>query len=173
MAFEVSRTAYQQMLPQTAYGYPYENKYHNMGQLQTPYQGRLGGVGGDYGVPQNTVYYTPKNPTYPYVLDKDFRATQYLPTEGCIPGFVCPGYFPAFEGEYPDVFVKPNYYSPSVDFSFKNRRVTYESPKITITRSPVGPREEVTVKQPGMEKFDYVKLKNTYHGIGGNKGFVH
>ena len=114
MAFEVSKTGYQQMSPTFLTGYAYENKYHNIGQLQTPYQGKMFGQGGDYGPPQKTRYYTVYNPTYPYVLDKDFRAEEYLPTEGCC--FGRPGYFPCQEAQYPTRFTPPDYFSPKVNF---------------------------------------------------------
>ena len=112
MAFRNPSSNYQQIDPLFAQGYPYPNKYHNVGQLQTPYQGKRLGVGGDYGPPQRTKYYTVDNPVYPYVLDKDFRAEEYLPTEGCLFGH--PGYFPCYESEYPKNFVAPNYFSPKV-----------------------------------------------------------
>lgn len=114
MAFEVSKTGYQQIDPSFGPGYPYPNKYHNVGQLQTPYQGKRFGQGGDYGPPQRTRYYTPQNPNYPYVLDKDFRAEEYLPTEGRC--FDQPGYFPCYESKYPQSFTPPDYFSPRVNY---------------------------------------------------------
>jgi len=110
MAFEVSRTGYTQLDPTFSPGYPYPNKYHNIGQLQTPYEGKRFGTGGDYGPPQKTVYYTEYNRNYPYVMDADFRPVGYLPTEGCCFGH--PGYSPCYEGQYPDRFVSPNYFAP-------------------------------------------------------------
>lgn len=47
----------------------YIPKYHNVGQLKTPYIGKHPGSGGDYGPPQQTRYYTNSNPVYPYPLD--------------------------------------------------------------------------------------------------------
>jgi len=91
-----------QISPTFMTGYPYPQNYHNMGQLQTPYQGKLYGVQGDYGPVQNAPYYTPQNPNYPYVLDKDFRASSFLPTEGCMFGH--PGYFESYETQYPPPF---------------------------------------------------------------------
>lgn len=114
MAFEVSKTGYQQIDPPFGGGYPYPNRYHNIGQLQTPYQGKKFGQGGDYGPPQRTRYYTDQNPTYPYVLDRDFHAGDYLPTEGCC--FERPGYFPCYEDKYPEQFIPPDYFSPRIRF---------------------------------------------------------
>ena len=111
MAYQDPRKPYQQLHPTFTPGYHYEDKYHNMGQLRTPYIGKWFGQGGDYAPPQRTRYYTPQNPTYPYPLDKDFNATQFLPTEGCCYGR--PGYFPCYETQYPDLpFIPPDYYAP-------------------------------------------------------------
>lgn len=112
MAFEVSKTGYQQIDPTFNPGYAYENRYHNVGQLQTPYQGKKFGMGGDYGPPQRTQYYTADNPNYPYVLDADFHAEQYLPTEGRC--FERPGYFPCYEDQYPQKYVPPDYFAPKL-----------------------------------------------------------
>jgi len=172
MAFEVSKTAYHQIDPSLAYGYPYESRYHNVGQLQTPYQGKLPGQLGDYGVPQATKYYNPWNPVYPYVMDANFRPVGYLPTEGCIPGFQCPGYFPAYESQYPDVFVAPDYFSPEVRV-IKGYTQPTPRPPTTITRSAVGPTFASTGACENKEGFDYVKLRNSYRGIAGSKNFVH
>jgi hypothetical protein len=113
MAFESASTGYQQIEPTFAPGYPYENRYHNLGQLTTPYQGKRMGVGGDYAPPQRTRYYTSHNPTYPYVLDANFHAEEYLPTEkGCC--FSRPGYFSCYNPSYPDVYVPSNYFAPQL-----------------------------------------------------------
>lgn len=80
MAYQTSRDVVNQIDPLLAQGYPYENRYHNVGQLQTPYKGKRFGVGGDYGPPQNTVYYTERNRNYPYPLDKDQRPVGYVPS---------------------------------------------------------------------------------------------
>lgn len=112
MAFEVSNTGYRQIDPTFLPGYPYEEKYHNIGQLQTPYQGKRMGKLGDYGPPQATRYYTPWNPTYPYVLDKDFQASEYLPGNGCCYGH--PGYSPCYEAEYPSKYIPGDYFAPQV-----------------------------------------------------------
>ena len=175
MAFEVSKTAYQQINPTFAYGYPYPSSYHNIGQLQTPYQGKIPGQVGDYGVPQSTKYYNPWNPNYPYVMDANFRASEYLPQEKCIPGFLCPGYFPAYESQYPDVFVAPDYFSPDIRTLKSYVQPVPRSPT-TITRSAVGPTFESTGACKGnnlKEEFDYVKLRNSYRGISGGKNFTH
>lgn len=107
----ISRTGYQQISPTFLPGYVYGNSYHNIGQLQTPYQGKKFGQGGDYAPPQRTDYYTVYNPNYPYVLDKDFRAEEYLPTEGCC--FNRQGYFPCHTpGSHPFSFKPSDYFSP-------------------------------------------------------------
>nr|QBK86522.1 MAG: hypothetical protein LCMAC102_03170 [Marseillevirus LCMAC102] len=112
MAFEVPKTGYQQIDPTFLPGYAYKAEYHNVGQLQTPYQGKFFGQNGDYAPPQRTRYYTVQNPTYPYVMDSDFRAEQYLPTEGRC--YDHPGYFPCYETKYPEYFVPPNYFAPQI-----------------------------------------------------------
>ncbi len=114
MAFEVSKTGYQQISYTFLPGYGQSVNYHNIGQLQTPYQGKMFNQGGDYAPPQRTRYYTDYNPTYPYVLDRDFRATQYLPDNGCC--FERPGYSPCYNYEYPSSFTPPNYFSPKINF---------------------------------------------------------
>ena len=110
MAFEASNQTHQQIYPSFGTGYPYEAKYHNIGQLQTPYQGKFFGQGGDYGPPQSTRYYTVQNPTYPYPLDRDMRPARYNPTEESCYGH--PGYSPCEEERYPNNFVPPNYFTP-------------------------------------------------------------
>lgn len=112
MAFEVPKTGYQQIDPTFNPGRSYPNKYHNVGQLQTPYQGKPMGQVGDYGPVQSTVYYQPTNTNYPYVMDKDFRAVGYMPGNAC--SFNHPGYSPVYESSYPERFVPPNYFSPSL-----------------------------------------------------------
>lgn len=163
MAFEIARTGYGQISPTTARGYPYPNTYHNIGQLQTPYQGKQFGVGGDYGPPQATVYYTPQNPTYPYVMDNEFRSVGYLPTECCgsLPGFRYPGYFRGYNPNYPDTFALPNYFTPT----FPKPSTHYTGnplPPKTITCSPVGPR----CQRGSREHFE--KLKVAYTPLTGN-----
>jgi hypothetical protein len=110
MAFETSSSGYIQIQPTFLPGYPYENTYHNVGQLTTPYQGKKLGTSGDYGPPQKTRYYTANNPTYPYVLDANFRAEEYIPTQGCC--FSRPGYAPCYEDKYPDKYVPEQYFAP-------------------------------------------------------------
>ena len=114
MAFEISKIGYSQIDPTFLPGYPYEDRYHNMGQLQTPYFGKKPGQLGDYGPPQRTEYYTPSNPNYPYVLDRDFRASQYIPGNACC--YPRPGYTPCYKGSYPGAYedyVPGNYFEPT------------------------------------------------------------
>lgn len=102
-------------------GYPYENKYHNVGQLQTPYKNKYFGTGGDYGPPQATHYYTHENSNYPYVLDEDFRPEEYLPTEGLPYSKDEAGnlvfntknlpYRRCYENNHPQYYVPGNYFS--------------------------------------------------------------
>ena len=66
-----------QLNPTFGKGHLEKSRYHNIGQLKTPYEGKIPGTHGDYGPVQTTDYYTPQNPNYPYVLDRDFRAVQY------------------------------------------------------------------------------------------------
>lgn len=139
MAFQVSKKAYQQISPTLLPGYHYEALYHNLGQLQTPYEGKFLGQLGDYAPPQRTRYYTLSNPNYPYVLDKDFRKEEFLPTEGCC--YKNPGYFPCYEPQYPDFFVPPNYFAPtpsSVACGNESVKEGYENtPSFAYTRLPV------------------------------------
>ena len=117
MAFEVSKTGYNQIDPLFAPGYnPEEGEYHNIGQLETPYQGKKYGSSGDYGPPQATTYYTDNNRNYPYVLDSNFRAESYLPTQRCC--FKIPGYSPCYESKYPNSFIPSNYFSPKIKYPF-------------------------------------------------------
>lgn len=109
MAYEVSKTGYSKIDPLFAPGYnPAEGKYHNVGMLTTPYQGKKFGSSGDYGPPQATKYYTDYNRNYPYVLDADFHPAQYIPTRGCSP---------CCKSDYPD-FVPTNSFSPQIQYPF-------------------------------------------------------
>ena len=117
MAFEISKTGYSQIEPLFAHGYnPEQGEYHNIGQLQTPYQGKKFNSAGDYGPPQATRYYTDYNRNYPYILDADFRASGYIPGQGCC--FKKPGYSPCYEASYPEVFIPSNYFSPKLQYPF-------------------------------------------------------
>ena len=163
MAFEslTSESYHPQIWPSFLRGYPYEAKYHNIGQLMTPYEGKYAGQGGDYGPPQRTRYYTAQNPNYPYVLDKNFRAEEYLPTEGrCYPNQ--PGYFPCYESKYHDRFVPPNYFAPYTRWP----RGHEPARDFTISDTPVPSgdpeyKENYKYGNPG----DYTRLVNTYPGL--------
>jgi len=103
MAFSTSRKGYQQIDPSINPGYPYERKYHNIGQLRTPYSGKPYGTGGDYGPVQSTRYYNPYNRSAETVLDRDFHPAEYLPGfgVGCTQfggGYVPENYF-QFRGQ--------------------------------------------------------------------------
>ncbi len=165
MAFEVSKKGYQQINPTINPGYPYEMKYHSIGQLQTPYVGKLFGQGGDYGPPQATVYYTQQNRNYPYVLDSEFRPTQYLPTE--YPMFQYPGYFASYNPAYPDEWIVPNYFTPNpshIGGHYVSPNGKQSLPPITITPSIVGPRDPVC---GGIERFE--KLRVAYTPLSGRR----
>lgn len=60
---------YEQLSPTFMDGYSYPQRYVNLGQLSTPYIGKRYGIGGDYGPPQATMYYTDYNRNYPYPMD--------------------------------------------------------------------------------------------------------
>ena len=109
---EAPKDPYQQkFMPTFLPGYHYPNKYHNIGQLRTPYIGKKFGTVGDYAPPQRKPYYTPYNRNYPYVMDSDFHAVGYLPTERSC--YRCnKGYFPCRESKYPEEFIPPDYFSP-------------------------------------------------------------
>jgi len=79
MAFQAASSGSQQIDPTFAEGKPYPAKYHNMGQLMTPYEGKKMGQGGDYGPPQSTTYYSLENPVYPYPLDEHMYSSMCLP----------------------------------------------------------------------------------------------
>lgn len=92
-----------------------KNKYHNIGQLRTPYIGKhsnFSSAQGDYGPPQNTDYYTVDNPLYPYPMMSQWEASQYIPGQGC--AFGVPGQYVTHDYSNPDTgFVPPNYFSPT------------------------------------------------------------
>lgn len=91
-----------------------DRRYHNIGQLRTPYIGKTSNFKssqGDYGPPQRTVYYTPSNPVYPYPMMEDWASEQYLPGMGCVNG--SPYKYPTYDYSVPSsAFVPPNYFSP-------------------------------------------------------------
>lgn len=103
-------------------------KYHNVGQLKTPYLGKKPNVSGDYGPVQDTVYYTSFNRTYPYPLDKDARPSMYLPTEGCM--FENPGYFQAYNPNTPWVYIPENYYTPCSNSSTISKHNSNSRPSV-------------------------------------------
>lgn len=111
MAFQDPKKPYQQLFPTITPGFHYQDKYHNIGQLRTPYIGKKMGQEGDYAPPQRTLYYSPSNPVYPYVMDRDFHPVSYLPTEGCCYRFN-KGYFPCYENKYPSKYDPPDFFSP-------------------------------------------------------------
>lgn len=94
MSFQTPSKAYLQMSPTFGYGRPYENKYHNMGQLTPNYQGRYFGVGGGYGpIQESAERYTLQNPTSIYPPNKQLNARVYLPSR-IRDGYPCkPGIF--------------------------------------------------------------------------------
>lgn len=96
--------------PTFEYGYPYENRYHNVGQLATVYPTKPMGTVGDYGPVQvSTIRYTDYNRTSVYPLDSNGRPNQCLPTESLS------GSFPCYESKYPEVFIPTNnYFSGSI-----------------------------------------------------------
>lgn len=174
MAFETAKTGYIQIDPTFSPGYPYPNKYHNIGQLETPYEGKKFGVGGDYAPPQRTRYYTPQNPNYPYVLDANFRAEEYLPTEGCC--FKRPGYFPCYEGQYPDRYVPPNYFAPQLRHPSGHVKPINENSARMYSGMGAAFDENV---HPVMERepyqntknYDYRHLRAAFNPLEGTKHF--
>ena len=100
MAFEIASPGSVQIDPTFAEGKPYPAKYHNVGQLMTPYEGKKMGQGGDYGPPQSTTYYSLENPVYPYPLD------EYSYSSMCLPKMCYPDYPP----KYPWTYVPGNYF---------------------------------------------------------------
>jgi len=78
MTFRSTVKAYDQIDPTFLPGYKYESRYHNIGQLKTPYEGKFMGQNGDYAPIQATDYYTPQNRNYPYPLFSDMNRCQYV-----------------------------------------------------------------------------------------------
>ncbi len=106
MAFETQKQSGFMIDPSFMEGYPYKNKYHNVGQLMTPYEGKKMGVGGDYGPPQGTTYYSLENPVYPYPLDKDFNDSI------CLHSMVGHCKIP----KYPWTYIPGNYFAPQDNY---------------------------------------------------------
>jgi len=106
MAFDGAKIAGTQINPAFAEGYPYPDKYMNMGQLMTPFEGKKLGQSGDYGHPQSTTYYSLENPVYPYPLDK------YSYSSMCLPKMCRDApYIP----KYPWKYIPGNYFAPQDD----------------------------------------------------------
>lgn len=106
MAFEAAKQSGFLIDPTFMEGYPYPNKYQNVGQLMTPYEGKPMGVGGDYGPPQSTTYYSLENPVYPYPLD------EFMSSPMCLPKMCYPDYPP----KYPWKYIPGNYFYPQDDY---------------------------------------------------------
>lgn len=115
MAFQVKKDGYIQIDPTFTPGYPYPAKYHNMGQLLTPYEGKKLGQNGDYAPPQDTLYYTPQNSTYPYPLDAYTKSTVYLPGAGSCYCNNHSHYYPCKNAQYPDYYVPGDYFAPDLE----------------------------------------------------------
>lgn len=163
-------------------------KYHNIGQLRTPYLGKnanFQSAQGDYGPPQRTRYYTLQNPLSPYPMMSRWEATQYLPTQGC--AFGIPGQYPTIDYTNPDTeFVPPNYFNPSYtpptgeyphpsqNFGKKRiQNITMPVPEDITTRNVF--RENYTPfatqpqqYNPNQYEGKYVKLVDVYAPIQGN-----
>jgi len=166
MAYQNPAKPYQQISPTFTPGYHYEDKYHNIGQLQTPYIGKWFGQEGDYAPPQRVQYYTPQNPTYPYVLDKDFNATQFLPTEGSCFGNA--GYFPCYQTQYPAYWALPDYFSPHTRYP---RGHQPSNPKFDIFTNEVDSQGQTQrgVLEPSKE--NYKKLPVAHPNLKGTLNF--
>lgn len=151
-----------------------KQNYHNIGQLRTPYYGKhsnFQSAQGDYAPPQRTRYYTLENPLAPYPMMKRWRATQYLPTQGC--AFGVPGQYPTVSNLNPDdAFVPPNYFSPSTKLpsgQYQSPSQTYGKKLIQNIVSP-GPekiRENFSFHSratynPNQYEGEYLKLIDTY-----------
>jgi len=178
MAFEISKSGYSQIDPLFAQGFnPEQGKYHNIGQLQTPYQGKRFGSSGDYGPPQRTKYYTDYNRNYPYVLDANFNAREYLPGEGCC--FRKVGYSPCYENKYPNIFIPPNYFSPQLQHPsgharpINDRADEYISKQQTTRERYPGRSLSDSDKlfRKGRNREDFRKLIVAYPEMKGGKNF--
>lgn len=114
-AFQAPNTGYIQIDQVTGGVQLYDTKYHNVGQLMTPYEGKPGGTVGDYAPPQNTRYFTDNNSNYIYPLDSQSRPGVYIPmagSESCGSPFGHPGFFETYEPQYPGTYVPSNYFAP-------------------------------------------------------------
>lgn len=171
MAFQVSRTGYNQIDPTFLPGrLNIKQQYHNVGQLMTPYQGKRFGVSGDYGPPQQTVYYNDRNRTYPYVMDSNFRAEQYLPGAGCMFGH--PGYSAAYEPQYPEQFVAPNYFSPQTRYPTGHAKPTsFSKTDYSAYLPETNIREGYTYNGVSSGISSNEKLRVAYKGMRGGKNF--
>lgn len=150
-------------------------KYHNIGQLRTPYvdkHSNFASAQGDYGPPQNTKYYTVHNPLYPYPMMSDWQPTQYLPLGNC--AFGSPGQFVVSDNTNPDSgFVPPNYFSPTTHMPSGhniNPSQTYDKKLIQNMTMPV--QEDIMPIEGfcnscgstrNREKFKYVDNAQMFH----------
>jgi hypothetical protein len=144
MPFEVPKNRNKMLSTLFPQGYDNQkNKYHNIGTLSTPYANKPRSSMGDYGPPQNTVYYTDYNRNYPYDLDNSSAIYNSNDGSGCNPGQP-----QGYNSNYPDKFITSNYFAPRIykptghvnsinkreSFSFENDYNIIDSsyPKTTV-----------------------------------------
>ena len=154
MAFDVKRSTGEIFDTTFMQGYPYPAKYHNMGQLMTPYEGKRMGQSGDYGPPQSTTYYTPDNSSYPYPLDKFSNNTMYLPGASCC----------CYNDQYPDGYIPGNYFGPAMDYPDMKKVRTAQN----FNTFPTGTRPNFHLRE-GTYPSDESKREG-YGGRGNDEG---
>lgn len=164
--FEVAKSGYAQIDPSINPGRPYDERYHNLGQLMTPYEGKGRGTVGDYGPPQATVYYTQNNRNYPYPLDSDSRPGVYIPMSGTC-AFGRPGFFKTYEPDYPDVYVPENYFSPARRHPTGHTRNVFHSEDYDPSRGDTESALAPSARAPNSsDREGFMKLQRTYPQLG-------
>jgi hypothetical protein len=152
MAFQVARTAGQQISPTFAEGYPYPNKFANMGQLMSPWEGKPMGVSGDYGPPQSTTRYTVDNPVSVYPLDQFFNSDIHLP----IASRCCDN------PQYPWKYIPGNYFAP-LDVNYPDMKKVKSSPYFNTY--PLGTHPDFHINDNDFPSYkSRMGKKETYEG---------
>ncbi len=156
MAFEISAPGSDQIDPTFMEGYPYPAKYHNLGQLMTPYEGKKMGQGGDYAPPQSTTYYTPDNPVYPYPLDMFSKRHIHLPGESCC----------CYNPQYPWTYIPGNYFAPPGSYPDMKKVRTAQS----FNTYPLGVRPNFHIDGSRKGKYSPSNEKQRERYRGRSKG---
>jgi len=149
------------------------NRYHNIGQLSTPYIGKNSNFKssqGDYAPPQATDYYTVQNPLYPYPMMKDWKVDQYIPGWGC--AFGKPYMHSTYSSNPDSGFIAPNMFSPKTHFD-KSHDPNPKQPQIKLIQNivmPVGEEIGVGSILPPRENFKFMNNSVPFVYKGGYDG---